>query len=207
MRILGIEDCFEGVICFESIMAFRETPASRSGYATPCIQEDSATCFFEGDGTPSSSGAPSPTLDGKRSVRRESSLETLKVALRAAKAGRKSVEKSLAGLQIALGDGPPTIVCKPQPESYERALRMAGAEPGSTLYFDDSLRNISGGKAAGLATVLVKKPDSNLILSSGSDLTILQGDSEANPYSYSKMSLHRDSNQTELYVRSARILL
>jgi putative hydrolase of the HAD superfamily len=174
MRILGIEDCFEGVICFESIMAFQNQPASRSGYATPCIQEDSATCPFEGDSTPSSSGAPSPTLDGKRSVRRESSLETIKVALRAAKAGRKSVEKSLAGLQAALGDGPPSIVCKPQPESYERALRMAGAEPGSTLYFDDSLRNISGGKAAGLATVLVRNSDSNLNLHSTPNMNDLE---------------------------------
>jgi hypothetical protein len=157
MRILGIEDCFEGVICFESIMAFRNQAAPRSGYSTPCIQENSAAISVEGDNTPSTSGAPSPNTHPGRSLRRESSLETIKVALRAARTGGKNVEKSLAGLQAALGDGPPSIVCKPQPESYERALNMAGAEPGSTLYFDDSLRNISGGKAAGLGTVLVRK--------------------------------------------------
>jgi hypothetical protein len=156
MRILGIEDCFEGVICFESIMAFQNQPASRSSYATPCIHENSVAISFGGDNTPSTSGAPDGDHPG-RSLRRESSLETIKVALRAARTEGRNVEKSLSGLQAALGDGPPSIVCKPQPESYERALRMAGAEPGSTLYFDDSLRNISGGKAAGLATVLVKK--------------------------------------------------
>ncbi|GAQ92211.1 Haloacid dehalogenase-like hydrolase (HAD) superfamily protein [Klebsormidium nitens] len=83
----------------------------------------------------------------------------LQVALRLARAGRKGAEASLAGLQAALESGPPRIVCKPQPEAYTRALCIAGADARSTLFFDDSLRNIGAGKAAGLATVLVGRQE------------------------------------------------
>lgn len=82
----------------------------------------------------------------------------MQVALRLARVGRKGAEASLAGLQAALEEGPPRIVCKPQAEAYARALRIAGADARSTLFFDDSLRNIGAGKAAGLATVLVSYP-------------------------------------------------
>jgi pyrimidine 5'-nucleotidase len=49
----------------------------------------------------------------------------------------------------------PLIICKPSQEAMRRAILLAEVDPAKTLYFDDSVRNIAGGKAAGLHTVLV----------------------------------------------------
>lgn len=83
LSLLGIRDCFQGVICFESTMA-------------------------------------------------------------AAKAAR------------IVTNGAP-VVCKPNHQAFELALAAAGAVAQSTLFFDDSLRNIAAGKAVGMNTVLVRK--------------------------------------------------
>jgi pyrimidine 5'-nucleotidase len=46
--------------------------------------------------------------------------------------------------------------CKPEPESYRIALTLSGEnDPSRALVIDDSERNLSGARRAGLATVLV----------------------------------------------------
>lgn len=48
------------------------------------------------------------------------------------------------------------VVCKPHAKAFELALEMAGnAQPETTLFLDDSTRNINGAHRAGLKTVLV----------------------------------------------------
>ncbi|CAN1236492.1 Uncharacterized protein C24B11.05 [Linum grandiflorum] len=47
------------------------------------------------------------------------------------------------------------ILCKPSVEAIEAAIRIADVDPGKTIFFDDSTRNIASGKLAGLHTVIV----------------------------------------------------
>ena len=48
------------------------------------------------------------------------------------------------------------VVCKPSATAFELALQQAGAEAGSTVFFDDSTRNIAGAHKLGITTVLVR---------------------------------------------------
>ncbi|KAG0568554.1 hypothetical protein KC19_6G028300 [Ceratodon purpureus] len=47
------------------------------------------------------------------------------------------------------------IVCKPSVACMQEAIQVLQIDPSKTLFFDDSARNIFGGKTAGLDTVLV----------------------------------------------------
>lgn len=53
----------------------------------------------------------------------------------------------------------PRILCKPLVESFEAAISIANLDPTRTIFFDDSVRNIASGKAAGLHTVIVGRSD------------------------------------------------
>ncbi|XP_073037916.1 uncharacterized protein C24B11.05-like [Primulina eburnea] len=86
---LGLEDCFQGVICFETL--------------NPSAQE------------------------GKDAIQIENQNFSLK----------------------------PRILCKPSLQGTEEAIRIANVDPCKTIFFDDSIRNIASGKAAGLHTVIV----------------------------------------------------
>ncbi|KAL0372654.1 UNVERIFIED_CONTAM: hypothetical protein Scaly_0947000 [Sesamum calycinum] len=52
-------------------------------------------------------------------------------------------------------NGAAQILCKPSVEAMQAAIRMANVDPEKTIFFDDSVRNIANGKAAGLHTVIV----------------------------------------------------
>ncbi|KAL8224668.1 hypothetical protein R6Q57_017225 [Mikania cordata] len=47
------------------------------------------------------------------------------------------------------------IVCKPSEVAIQKALNILNANPQTTLFFEDSIRNIQSGKRVGLDTVLV----------------------------------------------------
>lgn len=47
------------------------------------------------------------------------------------------------------------IVCKPGHQAYLLALELSGLDPSSTVWFDDSTRNVTAGKKAGMYSVLV----------------------------------------------------
>ncbi|EXB44478.1 hypothetical protein L484_013896 [Morus notabilis] len=87
---LGVEDCFEGIICFETL------------------------------------NPPNEPLD----------------CLEAHPAGANSTTNS-------------KILCKPSLEAIKAAIQIANIDPDTTIFFDDSARNIASGKAAGLHTVIV----------------------------------------------------
>eukprot|EP00878_Enallax_costatus_P006253 GHUV01006556.1.p1 GENE.GHUV01006556.1~~GHUV01006556.1.p1 ORF type:complete len:267 (+),score=85.63 GHUV01006556.1:297-1097(+) len=47
------------------------------------------------------------------------------------------------------------IMCKPQKTSFENVLEQIGANPQSTIFVDDSLRNVAAAHELGIFTVLV----------------------------------------------------
>ncbi|KAJ3682718.1 hypothetical protein LUZ60_012945 [Juncus effusus] len=47
------------------------------------------------------------------------------------------------------------ILCKPNIDAMEHALKISNIDPQRTIFFDDSVRNIQSGKRIGLNTVLV----------------------------------------------------
>ncbi|KAJ3669324.1 hypothetical protein LUZ60_011274 [Juncus effusus] len=51
------------------------------------------------------------------------------------------------------------ILCKPSIEAMKAAIQIANVDPNKTIFFDDSTRNISAGKATGLNTVIVGKSE------------------------------------------------
>ncbi|ESQ42407.1 hypothetical protein EUTSA_v10015826mg [Eutrema salsugineum] len=51
------------------------------------------------------------------------------------------------------------VICKPSEIAFEKAFDIAQLNPQTTLFFDDSIRNIQTGKAVGLNTVLVGKSE------------------------------------------------
>ncbi|XP_050251471.1 uncharacterized protein C24B11.05 isoform X2 [Quercus robur] len=107
---LGLEDCFEGIICFETL----NPPQEPVG----CIDVPVDNSVLSGD-------APEP--------------ESYSIGLTE---GGSFNSKS-------------RILCKPSVEAIEAAIQIANIDPKKTIFFDDSVRNIASGKAAGLHTVIV----------------------------------------------------
>ncbi len=50
---------------------------------------------------------------------------------------------------------PNRVLCKPSPDAFRAALALIGAVPERTLFCDDSLRNVAGAAAAGIAACIV----------------------------------------------------
>ncbi|CAN1304266.1 Uncharacterized protein C24B11.05 [Linum perenne] len=95
---LGLEDCFEGIICFETLNPIHKTNASDDIH-------DIVGHFAK----------PNPDSQLPKSP----------------------------------------IICKPSEAAIELALKIANINPHTTLFFEDSVRNIQSGKRVGLHTVLV----------------------------------------------------
>ncbi|KAE8009337.1 hypothetical protein FH972_005780 [Carpinus fangiana] len=102
---LGLEDCFEGVICFETLNP-------------PPLELDDCMDMPDGDAI---LAGDSPEVDA-------------------------------VGLSFSSKS---RVLCKPSVEAIEAAIQIANVDPKKTIFFDDSVRNIASGKAAGLHTVLV----------------------------------------------------
>ncbi|RCV45436.1 hypothetical protein SEVIR_9G457400v4 [Setaria viridis] len=102
LKRLGLEDCFEGIICFETL---------------------NPPCPPQGEQKP----------------------EIFDIAGHFARSG-------------TAGELPKTpVLCKPNVDAMEEALRIANVNPHKAIFFDDSVRNIQAGKQIGLHTVLVGK--------------------------------------------------
>ncbi|KAG6699820.1 hypothetical protein I3842_08G082500 [Carya illinoinensis] len=99
---LGLEDCFEGIICFE-------TP-------NPPPVADCINVLDRGDAVLAGGASEANATDLSSKSR---------------------------------------VLCKPSVEAIEAAIRTANIDPNKTIFFDDSVRNIASGKAAGLHTVIV----------------------------------------------------
>ncbi|KAM0860108.1 hypothetical protein ACQ4PT_046761 [Festuca glaucescens] len=101
LKRLGIEDCFEGVLCFETL-----NPTS------PATVPSNEVKIFD-------------------------------------------FMKHLADPQPGVELPKSPILCKPSTDAMLHALKLADINPLSTIFFDDSIRNIQAGKQIGMHTVLV----------------------------------------------------
>ncbi|KAI3759848.1 hypothetical protein L1987_50231 [Smallanthus sonchifolius] len=109
---LGLEDCFEEIICFETLNPFHKSTAS----------------------------------DDEDDIRFSSSLFT----------HQNQIFDIIGHVSTTSEELPKTpIVCKPSEHAIEKALNIINANPQTTLFFEDSVRNIQSGKRVGLDTVLV----------------------------------------------------
>ncbi|KAI3805719.1 hypothetical protein L1987_21602 [Smallanthus sonchifolius] len=114
---LGLEDCFEDIICFETLNPFHKS--------TPSDDEDDIHFL----------GSSSSNITFAHQI-----FDII---------GHFSTTTSTSEL-------PKTpIVCKPSEHAIEKALNIINANPQTTLFFEDSVRNIQSGKRVGLDTVLV----------------------------------------------------
>ncbi|KAJ6407865.1 hypothetical protein OIU84_011219 [Salix udensis] len=123
---LGLEDCFEGIICFETL-----NPTHKN-----TVSDDEDDMEFVGSAV---TATPS-TANGSYTT---SAPEVFDIVGHFAQPNPNSV----------LPKTP--IVCKPSEAAIERALKIANINPQRTLFFEDSVRNIQAGKRVGLQTVLV----------------------------------------------------
>uniref|UniRef100_A0A6N2KK84 Uncharacterized protein n=1 Tax=Salix viminalis TaxID=40686 RepID=A0A6N2KK84_SALVM len=123
---LGLEDCFEGIICFETL-----NPTHKN-----TVSDDEDDIEFVG-----SAVTATPSTDNGSYTTR--APEVFDIVGHFAQPNPNSV----------LPKTP--IVCKPSEAAIERALKIANINPQRTLFFEDSVRNIQAGKRVGLQTVLV----------------------------------------------------
>eukprot|EP00262_Sarcandra_glabra_P019774 TRINITY_DN760_c0_g1_i1.p1 TRINITY_DN760_c0_g1~~TRINITY_DN760_c0_g1_i1.p1 ORF type:complete len:311 (+),score=75.38 TRINITY_DN760_c0_g1_i1:33-965(+) len=143
---MGLEDCFGGVICFETLnppFEPEEDDANDKKVIDRHPEEDNVNdkevinCADDGDRHP------------------EEDNVNDKEVINCADDGDSPIPKS-------------RIICKPSLEAMEAAIQIANINPEKTIFFDDSARNIATGKAAGLHTVIVGSSD----LVSGADVAL-----------------------------------
>ncbi|XP_008775418.2 uncharacterized protein LOC103695783 isoform X2 [Phoenix dactylifera] len=127
LKRLGLEDCFEGVICFETLNP-------------PVLPSDS-----------------DEKIDINRSDEFEDHILIQAKQSKGESDTDSSKSESDTGSSKADGSkaGSPRILCKPSIEAIKTAIQIANIDPQKTIFFDDSARNIAAGKAAGLTTVIV----------------------------------------------------
>lgn len=130
---LGLEDCFEGIICFETL-----NPALE-----PIMDQlDGDSVQAEGD-IEVDSQIGSNIVSSKTRILCKPSVEAIEAAIKIA-----DVDPSKTVNTNAL-----TTLC------FYEILRLDISKllwfPASQIFFDDSARNIASGKAAGLHTVIV----------------------------------------------------
>lgn len=124
---LELEDCFEGIICFETLNPVHKTSVSDS--------DDEDDIEFVG-----STASSFINLNLNPNPPTHDIFDII---------GHFSTTNSTAEL-------PKTpILCKPSQDAIEKALNIANINPQRTLFFEDSVRNIQSGKRVGLDTVLV----------------------------------------------------
>ena len=80
-------------------------------------------------------------------------FETLQDMAREAEAAGGALAAKLAAAGIPAGRG---VLCKPNPLAFEVVLDRLGAEPQSTVFFDDSVRNVASAHELGIFSVLVR---------------------------------------------------
>ncbi|XP_057548699.1 uncharacterized protein LOC130827097 [Amaranthus tricolor] len=119
LKRLGLEDCFESIICFETLNPTKNSE-SEDGEKAPDVEDSDL----------------------------HSSISDTEIF---------NIMEYQPSSGLAL---PPTpVICKPFEAAFEQTFKIAGIDPKRTLFFDDSVRNISTGKNMGLHTVLVGKSE------------------------------------------------
>ncbi|KAK0585064.1 hypothetical protein LWI29_022944 [Acer saccharum] len=122
---LGLEDCFDGIICFETL-----NPTHKN-----TVSDDEDDIEFVGS---------TAATNNNNNNNNNSGTQIFDIIGHFAQPN-----PDLASLPKT------PIVCKPSELAIERALQIANINPQRTLFFEDSVRNIQAGKRVGLHTVLV----------------------------------------------------
>ncbi|XP_015960739.1 uncharacterized protein LOC107484711 [Arachis duranensis] len=127
---LGLEDCFEGIICFETLNPIHKSNVSDD-------DDDENDIDFIGGSRRSINQIENNNNGGG------SSSKIFDIIAHFAQMNPSS-------------NLPKTpIICKPSENAIQLALKIANLDPQRTLFFEDSVRNIQAGKRVGLDTVLV----------------------------------------------------
>jgi len=80
-------------------------------------------------------------------------FETLQEMARGAEEADGPLARKIAAAGIPRGSG---VLCKPNPLAFEVVLDHVQARPSSTVFFDDSLRNVASAHELGVYSVLVR---------------------------------------------------
>ncbi len=80
-------------------------------------------------------------------------FETLQGMVRVAEEADGALARKIAAGGIRRGSG---VLCKPNPLAFEVVLDHVQARPSSTVFFDDSLRNVASAHELGVYSVLVR---------------------------------------------------
>ncbi|MED6171420.1 hypothetical protein PIB30_040560 [Stylosanthes scabra] len=125
---LGLEDCFEGIICFETLNPIHKTTVS----------DDEDDILFLGS-SKNNSTTNNNNNNNDNGSRKSQIFDIID-------------HFSKPNPTAVLPKTP--IICKPSENAIELALKIANLDPQRTLFFEDSVRNIQAGKRVGLHTVL-----------------------------------------------------
>lgn len=136
LELLGITDCFERVIAFEDVMEAAEQVRG-PGMFVSCRR-----------------GSHLPRMLCAGALLCVPSCRGTSLQLEASLGCRR--RPTDAALQAGLTHHGCPVVCKPNRQAFDIALKLAGSpEPAATLWADDSARNITTGHRMGLYSVLV----------------------------------------------------
>ncbi len=80
-------------------------------------------------------------------------FETLQDMVRGAEEADGALARKIGAGGIRRGTG---VLCKPNPLAFEVVLDHVEAQPSSTVFFDDSLRNVASAHELGVYSVLVR---------------------------------------------------
>ncbi|MED6210242.1 hypothetical protein PIB30_062354 [Stylosanthes scabra] len=134
---LGLEDCFEGIICFETL-----NPVHKSHVSDDDENDEDDDIEFNGG----SRRSINQTNNNNNNDNDNGDASSSKIFDIIAHFAQMNPSSNL----------PKTpIICKPSKNAIELALKIANLNPQRTLFFEDSVRNIQAGKRVGLDTVLV----------------------------------------------------
>lgn len=143
---LGLEDCFEGIICFETL---NSTPLE------PENIDDADSVKVDTNTVDSCANFYLDEADELGFFTASNEFVTEKANIDNENNCNDGIAKS-------------PILCKPSVEAILAAIRIADIDPNKTIFFDDSMRNIASGKKAGLRTVIV----GSSVLVPGADLAL-----------------------------------
>ncbi|KAF4373026.1 hypothetical protein F8388_011053, partial [Cannabis sativa] len=133
LKRLGLEDCFEGIICFETLNPIHKNTVS---------DDEDDIEFVRLDKTNNTSN------NDDHDVNHTTTSTTSSVIFDIIKHFDQP-NPTTSGLPKS------PIVCKPSESAIEKALKIANLDPQRTMFFEDSVRNVQAGKRVGLHTVLI----------------------------------------------------
>uniref|UniRef100_A0A803QDR3 Uncharacterized protein n=1 Tax=Cannabis sativa TaxID=3483 RepID=A0A803QDR3_CANSA len=132
LKRLGLEDCFEGIICFETLNPIHKNTVS---------DDEDDIEFVRLDKTNNTSN------NDDHDVNHTTTSTTSSVIF-------DIIKHFDQPNPITSGLPKSPIVCKPSESAIEKALKIANLDPQRTMFFEDSVRNVQAGKRVGLHTVL-----------------------------------------------------